>query len=314
MFFLGALAAFCNLCAAAQSPPWHPFICGAPTIPHYLQCAGHASVNPDIFPFSVGCYDVQTGESLDCHNDSTLTVPPGDALDLTGGHLHPRDASHLEASMGGFWYDYMGSNAPPVLSADMWTNYRWVQAYAAMPEAAGTMLFFQRWVAPPNYVCVADRIWQLDPTDPSCRTCYATFMIGALVEGLQLLPDNDALYVKNSDPHAHAAGQQFYGTPQMIQKLTELAQQYQDWYYQANGVTVKISFNDLSLIYGGLYDYGGNWDCPHTLHRLGRSADVNHGQVGSAEDVDDDRLDTLANNLGLTRYEKRIGNIHYELK
>jgi hypothetical protein len=50
--------------------------------------------------------------------------------------------------MGGFWYDYMGSNAPPVLSADMWTNYRWVQAYAAMPEAAGTMLFFQRWVAP----------------------------------------------------------------------------------------------------------------------------------------------------------------------
>ncbi len=233
---------------------------------------------------------------------------------MTGGHEHARDASHLEASMGGFWYDYMGGDAPPVLSAEMWTNYRGVGAYVAMPEASGTMLFFDRWIVPPNYICPNDGTWQTDPADPSCRTCYATFRVDAHIYALQLLSDNDALYAKQSNPYAHTAGQQFYGTPQMIQQLTELAKQYQDWYYQANRIMVKISFNDLSLIYGGLYDYLGNWNCPHVLHRLGRSADVNWAQVGSSDDVDDDRLDILAKGLGLARYEKEIGKIHYELK
>jgi hypothetical protein len=38
---------------------------------------------------------------------------------------------------------------------------------------------------------------------------------------------------------------------------------------------MKISFNDLSLEYGGILDYHSNWDCDHKLHRVGKSADLN---------------------------------------
>ncbi len=38
MLFVGILAGLFGLCAAAQSTPWIPWICGAPTIPHYKLC------------------------------------------------------------------------------------------------------------------------------------------------------------------------------------------------------------------------------------------------------------------------------------
>lgn len=44
--------------------------------------------------------------------------------------------------------------------------------------------------------------------------------------------------------------------------------------------------------------------------------DVNHDQIGSTDDVDDAVLDAIAAepDIGLTRYEKNIGRIHYELR
>ncbi|MGC8763976.1 MAG: hypothetical protein ACP5VN_10165, partial [Acidobacteriota bacterium] len=91
-----------------------------------------------------------------------------------------------------------------------------------------------------------------------------------------------------------------------------------EWYKKEKDEWVKVSYNDLSLVYGGLYDIDRDhrWDCPHALHRVGTSVDVNHGQTGSTEDVHDDQLDKIAERpgIGLTRYEKRIGKIHYELR
>lgn len=41
-----------------------------------------------------------------------------------------------------------------------------------------------------------------------------------------------------------------------------------------------LSFNDLSLPWGGLFDDPGNWERPHNSHRLGTSADLNNRSKG----------------------------------
>jgi hypothetical protein len=37
----------------------------------------------------------------------------------------------------------------------------------------------------------------------------------------------------------------------------------------------KISINDMSLPWGGLFDINGDWLTPHTSHRRGMSVDIN---------------------------------------
>ncbi len=41
----------------------------------------------------------------------------------------------------------------------------------------------------------------------------------------------------------------------------------------------KMRINDLSLPYGGLFDHLGNWDRPHSSHRLGRDVDIENKNI-----------------------------------
>lgn len=68
--------------------------------------------------------------------------------------------------------------------------------------------------------------------------------------------------------------------------------------------SIAIGVNDMSLPWGGLFDIDNDWTTPHSLHRLGKSFDVDHAGV------DEDTLDTIASNYGCTRYE--VALIHYE--
>jgi hypothetical protein len=43
-------------------------------------------------------------------------------------------------------------------------------------------------------------------------------------------------------------------------------------FYNNNDATLGI--NDMSLIYGGVFDLDRDWEEPHNLHRLGRSIDI----------------------------------------
>jgi len=61
----------------------------------------------------------------------------------------------------------------------------------------------------------------------------------------------------------------------MITRIQNLATNIRSEYRRLTGWNVKISFNDLSLEYGGILDYHSQWNCDHELHRVGKSADLN---------------------------------------
>ncbi|MGA9752546.1 MAG: hypothetical protein WBS54_12230 [Acidobacteriota bacterium] len=302
---------------AAQTPPSAPvtyWICRGPTIPHYTGlCASHPRVTLDRVWFTTGCYDVESGLPVNCTEQwqeyfSADGVDPA-AMDYwTGGHNHSRYNGDTLHNIGGLWLDTLPGPDQPVLDSGEWqTDGRTDAGFVAIPEPSGVDLVFIRFRAPAGWWCVENASWVRDTSDPSCRTCQGSFTVEAHVEGLELLPDSP-VYTKSSNPGQHTADV-FYGTPEMNQKLAALAQQYRDWYHQEHGAWIKISINDMSLPYGGLYDYTGNWDCPHKLHRLGRSADVNRASY-----VYKDELDRIALRRDGLIEDHRTGTLmHYEL-
>ena len=92
-----------------------------------------------------------------------------------------------------------------------------------------------------------------------------------------------------------------YGTSSTIARVAAMAC---DYYENTN---IAIDINDLSLERGGVFDIENNWKKPHSLHRKGKSVDVNH------RGVKEKLLDKLAEkDYGCSRREKDIGKIHYE--
>jgi hypothetical protein len=85
-----------------------------------------------------------------------------------------------------------------------------------------------------------------------------------------------------------------------------------------------LSFNDLSLPLGGLFDIAHDWYTPHLFHRLGRSVDINHQAINSdthlpmtfEQDDDgyvtDDNLMTAAIHCHLVEIPEGP-SIHFEL-
>ena len=57
-----------------------------------------------------------------------------------------------------------------------------------------------------------------------------------------------------------------------IEAVTQL-QHVADQYYAQ--VAEQLLFNDMSLVYGGLFDINANWTTPHQYHRLGTNCDIN---------------------------------------
>ena len=90
-----------------------------------------------------------------------------------------------------------------------------------------------------------------------------------------------------------------YGTYTVVGIIGNMAADY----YEETGIAIGI--NDMSLPWGGLFDINNNWSTPHSLHRVGKSVDVDH--LG----VKEDKLDKIAEK----RYKcKRleVDKIHYE--
>jgi len=260
--------------------PLTPWLSGNPTIPTYIHCLNHPTVIPWSYTFQTGCYDVVTGEALDCQETwilywSTEGVAAQEVDHFRGSHLHPRQSGeHPLASIGEIQLDVMAQRS--ARSGEWRTAGRSHDATVFFPEAAGVSRLFIYFVAPPRYYAVTNDVWVWDPSDRTHRAGMATLLITSDVSELEKLPAS-SVYEKASNPHEHSAGEQFYGTPEMNKKLADLAKAYQDAYAEAHqGTLVTLSFNDLSLKYGGIFDVDGNWDCPHALHRVGRSVDVNH--------------------------------------
>lgn len=309
------LAAWAQVLPPAPLPtPLTPWICVPPTVPGYTKCDGHPEVNADRYPFRTGCYDIGTGLTGDCRETwilyfSTEGVAEEDLDYWTGAHLHSREAGdHPRASIGEIQLDFMAE--PSARSGEWQTEGVAHNGSILIPEASGVSRAIIYYVAPRGYKCVPDETWVRDPADTTCRACMGTFLVEVHVEGLEPLPESE-WYEVQSNPHAHTAGSQFHGTPEMNKKLADLAKQYVQWYQEKHGDTpIQVSFNDLSLPWGGIYDYDqtSRWDCPHALHRVGRSADVN---TRDREWLEKWKLDILALQLDLFEYHKG-SLIHYE--
>ncbi len=70
-----------------------------------------------------------------------------------------------------------------------------------------------------------------------------------------------------------------YCTPAMGDSLFLAIQDFYDRSASTQGgVPLKLSLNDMSLPWGGAFDYKGNWNVnsEHTFHRIGLAVDINN--------------------------------------
>jgi len=163
--------------------PLTPWLSGNPTIPTYKHCLNHPTVIPWSYTFQTGCYDVVTGEALDCQETwilywSTEGVAAQEVDHVRGAHLHPRQSGeHPLASIGEIQLDVVAQRS--ARSGEWRTGGRSHDATVFYPEAAGVSRFFIYFVAPPGYYAVTNDVWVWDPSDRTHRAGMATFNIFA---------------------------------------------------------------------------------------------------------------------------------------
>lgn len=86
--------------------------------------------------------------------------------------------------------------------------------------------------------------------------------------GYDLVGENTTLHPKNH-----------YGTAAMNTTVKKLAA---DFDASCSTAAVNLSYNDMSLVWGGLYDLRGDWNVPHREHRFGVNIDVGKRQIKKA--------------------------------
>lgn len=131
-----------------------------------------------------------------------------------------------------------------------------------------------------------------------------TTQIDVKVLGLVQLPLNDPKYDTTGAKPTHPVNH--YGTPVHIATLRALADDF--WYAFGK----KLTFNDTSLEFGGLYDYKNTWAPPHKGHRRGQNTDVRTEGLGRDE-KDFMRLTWRRKYRGGFRDETNTTEPHYHL-
>lgn len=304
-----------TLGARAQSSyPWK-WQQNGPTIPPPFNCFRPHVVQLKSFPFFVGCYDIASGDPINCHQSwqeyfSIDGVPLEAQLYWEGGHVHARSGD-ISATTGGLYCDLSiatdGAGFEGDTGNQFWTAYKW------LPQGSQVVRVTARTVdLTPGYFVNADDTWHLDPADKTGKSAILELAFDVRVKGLVQLPEDDSYVKLRGKMDTHPVGD--YVTLLMAPRLQQLAQDYRNIYHELTGCWVKLSYHDMSLPWGGLFDYNATWDCPHTLHRLGTSADINKScpqDGGGSKDVNQPLLAFLASNLGLHRIKE--GPIHVEL-
>lgn len=125
----------------------------------------------------------------------------------------------------------------------------------------------------------------------------ATAPISVEIDGLnELLASPDAYYEVHGATATHPDG--FNGTPGTLGAFQALAKDFSDAQNRHNLLlnqcknkltwkTRKVSYNDIALPTGGLFDWKATWLYPHQTHGRGQGGDVNHFyETGSVTDCD----------------------------
>jgi hypothetical protein len=98
----------------------------------------------------------------------------------------------------------------------------------------------------------------------------------------------------------------WYGRPAVVRDLRKVAAKY------ASDTAQRLSFNDLSLVWGGLYDIFVDWKAPHGLHRAGCSVDINRMAASSGQATDDRKLQKIMDAFNFYKVVENKGEIHYQ--
>jgi len=85
--------------------------------------------------------------------------------------------------------------------------------------------------------------------------------------------------------------------------------------------SIRIRVNDMSLVYGGMFDWVNLWGADHTEHREGKHADLAYvkglNPQGSCTDIENqkDDLKTLIDTYTTDEtYTHTTGNPHYHIR
>ena len=121
--------------------------------------------------------------------------------------------------------------------------------------------------------------------------CTGTYsdIVDIMVDGLMLLPpaNQDSMHggvvyydLVNNPPYSDYHPINHFGQPQTVDLLKQIAWNY---YFEFSNAPLfpKLSINDMSLRWGGLFDINANWKPDHKTHRYGRQADLRRRIVDS---------------------------------
>jgi len=89
-----------------------------------------------------------------------------------------------------------------------------------------------------------------------------------------------------------------WGSPSTISNLINIANEYLEQFPGAS----PLAFNDMNLVYGGLFDIDGNWMPPHDEHRYGRNCDLPISNIPIANRIPLDRI--IQENGGIVKKEE----------
>jgi hypothetical protein len=216
---------------------------------------------PKTVRWIVACQSAMTGLRLNCSY----------TLD-TVGLRYPYEGKSILAlqNNGGHTHHYSEHPMPLPFTFEGKTNYGEACLSALMPEVSGVIVREIELTAAPGYGCAYDCF-----TSKSHK--YEEYL-RIQVPGLQELPDPGTgdLYGKTRDgKDSHPEG--YYATPKTLEQLMKIAEKY----YNDKDTPGRImSVNDMSLPWGGLFDYKGTFTTPHGFHRFGTDVDINRAPVG----------------------------------
>lgn len=304
----------------AQRPSWENMILVEPapvTVPG--SCA--LGVTPTKSDFCIGCYDVNTGDWLNCQTQFRSYFQEPDSpfyesiLYWLGGHFHTDTARPI----GKMTCNGMDAHDPSFTAFSGYTRSTELTATKTIPEVSGVITVSASYTFPPNYYCVAEP-WSMfvcDAVNPRIAAGYFGFYVATF--GFIELPPSPDLYIRcgnseipgeNVDPDHPSP---FWGTPDMVAAVDQLARDFQESYPD-----LRLRILDLSLPLGGVFDGAtGNydWHPPHCRHRTGTSVDVSRSALSadnSRAPINIEKLTRMAVNLGMRRAKERP-EIHYEL-
>lgn len=205
------------------------------------------------------CYDIHTGNLLNCHVLDELVPPVSNPA-----HPHSGTFPLTDLSVGANGFVRLSCtdfNSDPFI-VQTFTNGSTALVLHTIPQFSGIIRVRGSVTPPPGWSCVT--------------TCNFLFTEDIGVDGLSDLPPGPHYAVIRSPSslnlHPHGSA----GTSDTLLKTISIAQAY------ALMTGRGLSINDLSLPRGGKFDLSGiyNEDGEHSSHRTGKDVDFNSTDLG----------------------------------